>query len=258
MCHDLDSRPPIPSLAGAAVDGKRTELEAADGTRFVAFDAQAGDSPTQAGMVILPDVRGLHRFYEELALRFAERGIDAVAIDYFGRTARFADRGDDFEAMPHVDQTQYGTLLLDAQAARDRLVARGTVSVFSIGFCFGGRLAFLTATRPELSLSGVIGFYGPPVGAGRAGAPAPLELAQSDKFRAPVLGLFGGADKGIPRESVEAFGGALTDAGVMNELVIYPSAPHSFFDRKAAEFAAAADDAWRHVTEFVERNTPAS
>ena len=256
MCHDLDSRPPIPPLAGAAVDGKRIELEAADGARFMAFDAQAAVSPTRAGMVILPDVRGLHRFYEELALRFAERGLDAVAIDYFGRTARSADRGDGFEAMPHVEQTQFETLMLDAAAGVEHLRSRGTAHVFSIGFCFGGRLAFASGARPELALSGVIGFYGPPTGPGRAGTPAPLDLARAGGFRAPVLGLFGGADKGIPEESIEGFRDALTDAGVENELVIYPGAPHSFFDRKAADFAEAAADAWVKVQKFVERHPP--
>ncbi len=221
----------------------------------MAFDAQATESPTRAGMVILPDVRGLHRFYEELALRFAERGIDAVALDYFGRTARSTDRGEGFEAMPHVDQTQFETLMLDAKAARDHLVGRGTTAVFSIGFCFGGRLSFLAGTRPELGLSGVVGFYGPPAGPGRAGTPGPVDVAR--QFRAPVLGLFGGSDQGIPQSAIDEFGQALTDAGVDNELVTYPGAPHSFFDRKAAEFADAAADAWVKVLEFVERKTPA-
>lgn len=256
MCHDLDGVPPIPPVAGAAIDGQRIELEAADGNRFLAFDAGADDSPTRAGMVILPDVRGLHRFYEELALRFAERGIDAVATDYFGRTARSSDRGDHFTARAHVEQTRYETLMLDVNAARDHLVARGTEAVFSIGFCFGGRLAFLTGTRPELGLSGVIGFYGPVVGPGLSGAPAPLDVV--GEIDAPVLGLFGGADQGIPQESINAFGKALSGAGVDNELVSYPGAPHSFFDRKATEFADAADDAWRRVVEFVDRHTPTS
>ena len=56
--------------------------------------------------MILPDVRGLYRFYEELALRFAERGYAAVAFDYFGRTAGVEKRDDDFEYMEHVQQTR--------------------------------------------------------------------------------------------------------------------------------------------------------
>ncbi len=208
MCFDLDSRPPIPAIAGAAVDGQRIELHASDGTRFIAFDARA-DSPTGAGVVVLPDVRGLHHFYEELALRFAERGIDAVTIDYFGRTAQTDDRGELFEFMPHVDQIGYETAMLDVKAAVDHLVGRGVRDVFTMGFCMGGRMAFLTGTREELGLSGAIGFYGSVVGQGRGGMPAPLELAQQGAFRAPVLGLFGGADQGIPADTVTAFGEAL-------------------------------------------------
>src|SRR5918992_4073280 len=96
MCFDLDSRPPIPPLAGAAVDGQRTKLQASDGTRILAFDARA-DGPPGAGVVILPDVRGLHHFFEELALRFAERDVDALGLDYFARTAPTDDRGEDFD-----------------------------------------------------------------------------------------------------------------------------------------------------------------
>ena len=99
MCFDLDSLPPVPRITGAAVSHNDIELEAADGNRFAAFEATPDES-NRIGVVILPDVRGLFRFYEELALRFAERGFDAVAIDYFGRTAGAAKRGDDFDLLP--------------------------------------------------------------------------------------------------------------------------------------------------------------
>ena len=89
MCFELDSVPPIPVVRGAAVSHEHLVLEAADGNRFAAFSA-APDDGADVGVVLLPDVRGLYRFYEELALRFAERGYAAVAIDYFGRTAGVA------------------------------------------------------------------------------------------------------------------------------------------------------------------------
>jgi carboxymethylenebutenolidase len=255
MCFDLDSHPPIPPIAGAAVDGRKIDLHASDGTRFAAFAADA-KSPKGAGIIIFPDVRGLHPFFEELALRFAEVGIDAVAVDYFGRTAPDDDRGEGFEFMPHVDQTRYENVVLDAKAAHDHLVsARGVQAVFSIGFCYGGRMAFLSATRPELGLSGVIGFYGPPVGPGRANTPAPADVASD--MQSPVLGLFGGDDRGIPPEAVAAFDDALSEAGIDHELITYPGAPHSFFDRKAVEFADASTDSWQRVLEFVGRHTPA-
>src|SRR3981081_443328 len=104
MCFELDSLPPIPAIEGGAIDHRGLVLEAADGNRFAAF-AALPEEPGGRGVVILPDVRGLYRFYEELALRFAERGIAAVAIDYFGRTAGVAKRDDEFAYTEHVQQT---------------------------------------------------------------------------------------------------------------------------------------------------------
>jgi carboxymethylenebutenolidase len=255
MCFGTDSRPPIPPIAGAAVDGRRVELESADGTRFAAYAADAS-RPSGAGVVVLPDVRGLHPYYEELALRFAEAGVDAIAIDYFGRTAGTGERGADFDHSPHVGETRYETMILDVAAAAADLRRRRAVDrVFSIGFCFGGRLAFLTTTRPELGLEGVIGFYGVPAGTGRAGMPAPADVAR--EMHGSLLGLFGGADQAIPSDAVDDFRRALTEAGVRHELVTYPGAPHSFFDRQADEFADASADAWRRVLDFVRRLMPA-
>ena len=96
MCFDADSSPPIPVISGAAVSHDDLVLTAEDGNRLAAFCALP-DGLVGTGIVILPDVRGLYRFYEELALRFAERGHVAIAIDYFGRTAGAAKRDDDFE-----------------------------------------------------------------------------------------------------------------------------------------------------------------
>ncbi len=255
MCFDLDSHPPIPPLAGAAIDGRRIQLQAADGTAFAAFEARP-TAPTGAGMLVLPDVRGLYPFYEELALRFAEAGIAALAIDYFGRTAGLGERGDEFDYRTHVEQTQWPALLLDIAAARDQLGAWSEVrAVFSIGFCFGGKLSFLLASEPQLSMSGVTGFYGWPVGESR-GVPAPIDRAGSNK--APILGLFGGADQGITPDVVDQYRAALEHAGAEHEIVSYPGAPHSFFDRKSDEFSDASADAWRRVLEFVGRHTPAA
>src|SRR5712691_7544453 len=129
MCFELGSLPPIPAIAGAAVSHDDLELAAADGNSFAAFHATP-DEPTGIGVVILPDVRGLYRFYEELALRFAERGHSALAIDYFGRTAGVERRGDDFEYMPHVQQTTPDGIQADVAAAVDYLRSHGVQTVF--------------------------------------------------------------------------------------------------------------------------------
>ncbi len=248
MCFDLDSLPPVPRIAGAAVSHNDIELEAADGNRFAAFEATP-DEPNGIGIVILPDVRGLYRFYEELALRFAERGFDAVAIDYFGRTAGAAKRGDDFEYAPHVAQTTREGIQADVRAAVERL-RPGTRAIFTVGFCFGGRNSWLAAASGH-GLAGAVGFYGNP--GERDGAPGPTQRAA--ELEAPILALQAGADQNITAEMNEAFERGLTDAGVEHELVTYEGAPHSFFDRRYEEFAEASEDAWRRVLEFLETNS---
>ena len=257
MCFDHDSRPPIDPIAGGALDGALLEVTARDGNRFAAFRARPA-SPSGAAVVVLPDVRGLHPYYEELALRFAERGIDALAIDWFGRTAGAERRDPEFAYMPHVERTTWAGISADLEAAVTAL--RGEpgsdderpLSVFTIGFCMGGRMSFLAATL-SLDLAGVIGLYGTLAGPWRNDAPAPLDLMRS--FEAPVLGLFGGADQGITAGAVAAFDAALGAGGVDHRIVTYPGAPHSFFDRKAAEFAAESEAAWAEILGFIERRT---
>jgi carboxymethylenebutenolidase len=252
MCFDRDSLPPIPVLSGAAVSHDDLVLEAEDGNRFAAFSA-VPDEPSGAGIVILPDVRGLYRFYEELALRFAERGHAAIAIDYFGRTAGVDRRDDDFEYMPHVDQTTSEGVQADVAAAVARLRGDGATTIFTVGFCFGGRHSWLAAAGGH-RLAGAVGFYGRP-GPGRDGSAGPTERAA--ELKAPILGLMGGADEGIPVETVQAFERALDEAGVEHEILVYDGAPHSFFDRKFEQFADASDDAWRRVLAFVAQRSSA-
>src|SRR4051794_1872252 len=169
MCFDLDSSPPIAPIAGAAVSHRDLALRSADDTSFAAFEAIPETAGTR-GIAILPDVRGLYRFYEELALRFAERGHRAVAFDYFGRTAGAGKRDDDFDFMPHVRQTSTDTVQADVAAAVAPLRAQGCERIFPVGFCFGGRHSWLAAAG-RLGLAGAVGFYGRP--GERDGEPGP-------------------------------------------------------------------------------------
>jgi carboxymethylenebutenolidase len=252
VCFEPDSAPPIPVISGAAVSHCELVLESEDGTRFAAF-AAAPEGPAETGLVILPDVRGLYRFYEELALRFAERGYHALAFDYFGRTAGIGKRDDDFPYRDHTVQTTPETIQLDVAAAVAWLRSPeggSSSAVFTVGFCFGGRHSWLAAASGH-GLAGAVGFYGRP-GQGADGSPGPAQRAE--EIGVPILGLMGGADEAITADDVAAFDQALTAAGVEHELVTYDGAPHSFFDRKQDEFAEASEDAWRRVLEFIERN----
>jgi carboxymethylenebutenolidase len=243
MCFELDSSPPIPVIRGAAISLEELTLQAADGNAFAAF-AAAPDEPASVGVVILPDVRGLYRFYEELALRFAERGYAAVAFDYFGRTAGASKRGDDFEYRPHADQTTTATVQADVSACMAYLREHGAETVFTVGFCFGGRQSWLAAAEQD-GLAGAVGFYG-----------RPAEPAQrAAELKAPILALQAGADQNITADDNAAFERALESAGVEHELVTYQGAPHSFFDRKQEDFKDASEDAWSKVLTFLEAHS---
>ncbi|MEX0625125.1 MAG: dienelactone hydrolase family protein [Chloroflexota bacterium] len=147
--------------------------------------------------------------------------------------------------------TRHETLNADiaAAAAHLRSVDGGAVQrLYTVGFCFGGRLSYLQAAS-AIDAAGVIGFYGPPVGPNRAGLPAPADEAQ--RFTCPVLAISGGADRGIGPEAVQAFEQAMDRAGVAHTTVTYPGAPHSFFDRHSSEHADASVDAWRKMLTFM-------
>jgi len=254
MCFPFDALPPDlpadlarrPMAGGAAAE--ELELTSADGTRFSAALAATPDA-TGPAVVILPDVRGLYRFYVELAERFAQAGHHAIAIDYFGRTAGVGARDEDFDFWPHVSQTRVEQIQDDAAAALGVLRERtGATALVSVGFCFGGSQSFLAATSDVLALDGVVGFYGALDGS-RVGMPSPPDHVA--EMRCPVLGLFGGADERIPVGQVEAFDRGLSEAGVPHEITIYPGAPHSFFDRSFREHEEACEDAWRRVLGFL-------
>lgn len=248
MCFDADALPPDPARSGMLAGSDRTTLEADDGNRFAATIARTME-PASAGIAILPDVRGLHRYYERLAEHVADAGIHAVAIDPYGRTAGAEHREDGFDHQEHRAAASDDGFRADTRAAADALRGLGATAVVSMGFCFGGRASLMQASQP--SVDGVIAFYGPP--ARREGdQPSPLDEARDGLVRAPVLGLYGGADRGIPAADVGSYEQALEAAGIAHRIVTYPDAPHSFFDRKMTEHAEACRDAWARVLGFVD------
>jgi carboxymethylenebutenolidase len=245
MCHSDDARPPLPPGAGEVRPGEPVTLTAQDGNQLLGWRAPA---PGDEAVVILPDVRGLHPYYQRLAEHFASVGIDAVAIDYFGRTAGTGERPPDFDHTPHVQQTTYEGVNADIAAGVAHLREAGKQSIVTVGFCFGGSYSFMQSARPELDLAGVVGFYGG-MRPRSEGAPTPITLAPQS--RVPVLGLFGGADRSIPPEKLQEFQSGLEQAGVAYTIQVYAGAPHSFFDRSYAEHAGECVDAWRRVLAFI-------
>jgi carboxymethylenebutenolidase len=248
MCHSDRSLAPFPPVRGTLGPVGDLELTARDGTRFLAYRAEPA-LPTRRGIVILPDVRGLHPFYKDLAARFAEAGLVAVAMDYYGRTAPSADRGDAFEWRSHLDRTTPETIALDARACLDHVKGRlsgPAPALFSVGFCFGGASSWRLSGE-GLGLAGCIGFYG--------GQPMRRAGPAIPRMTAPLLMLLAGEDS-TPASEFEEFAQRVRDRGVEVVAKTYEGAPHSFFDRTSTDHAAACADAWHRILDFTERNAP--
>ena len=248
MCFDPDSEPPIPP-GDREVTSREVTLTADDGNVLMAFEAH-GEEESAAAVVVLPDVRGLFQFYKDLAIRFAQAGHDSVAIDYFGRTAGIGERSEDWDYPPHVQATTLEGIRHDVAAAVERLRANDPErAVFTVGFCFGGSNSWHQAAN-GLGLAGAVGFYGRP--RRREGDNV---IERVDEMTCPILALMAGDDPGIPQDAVDEFARALEAAGVVHEVMVYPGAPHSFFDRSYDEYATESADAWERVLGFIAVNT---
>lgn len=251
MCFDpLATPPPLPGeVRTYDVTSEELVLDS-DDAQFRAY-LSSTSGPSHTAVVILPDVRGLFGYYEQLTARFAAAGYTALALDYFGRTAGQSSRASDFEFLPHVKATSPEQIRADLASCIETLRARATVDhVVTVGFCFGGSQSYLATTDTSLGLSGAVAFYGG-LDPSRLGVfPRPSSLAGS--MHGPILGLFGGADASIPTELRDEFDSALTQAGVEHEFVVYAGAPHSFFDRSHHEHAGECEDAWRQVLRFLD------
>jgi carboxymethylenebutenolidase len=247
MCYGDDALPPDPPVAGVVGDHGALFLLSADGTEFGAYYAYP-QYRARSAVVVMPDVRGLHPFYQELAERFAAAGLLSIAIDYYGRTTEIGSpRGDSFPFRHHADQLEPAHVSQDVHAAaawlradRDHVVE----SVFTVGFCLGGALSWQQSAADH-GLAGCIGFYGRPS----------RVMDQIGSLRAPLLLLAAGRDDSIPVDEFEQFAEQVRANGVDAELHVYPNAPHSFFDRAAGDYQEECDDAWRRVLGFIDRHS---
>ncbi|HKS50142.1 MAG TPA: dienelactone hydrolase family protein [Amycolatopsis sp.] len=241
MCHSTDSRPPAAPGGGTVAEHGGLELASADGTAFSAFQATPAE-PNGMNVVILPDVRGVHPYYQDLAKRFAEAGFHTVAIDYYGRTAGVGERDDEFDWEAHLPKVEPGQVAADVSAAAAHLAERNPGPVFTVGFCFGGSQSWRLSAA-DLDLAGVIGFYGQPKHVRDV----------LDKFSKPALLLIAGNDVATSKEEFDEFTAALDADGKTYEKYVYDGAPHSFFDRAFGEWQSACEDAWQRVLDFTER-----
>lgn len=248
MCYEDNDLVPLAPGSEGRVSGTELELSTSDGAVFPAYLASP-EHPTGPPIVMLPDAGGLDPFYRELARRFAGLGQPTLAIDYYGRTTESPVRDNGFDYLPHQRQLLRQTMLHDVGAGVDHLATVAGGAPFLLGFCLGGATALLAGTT-ELDIAGIVAFY---PWTGELGREPALPDEFVSEVRYPVLGLFGDADMVIPTAVPRAFDEHLDAAGVPHEIVIYPGAPHGFFERHYLDREVRPDtveDVWRRLAEF--------
>lgn len=219
-------------------------------TTPLSVHAPAGEP--RGGIVVVQEAFGVNDHIEDVTGRFAAAGYLAVAPHLFHRTGDPKLGYDDFSLVrPHFAGITAEGVLEDVDAALDHLRAAGipTGRVGIVGFCMGGTIALVTATRREVGAA--VTFYGGGVAEGRFGFPPLIE--EAPRLRAPWLGLYGDRDQGIPIDDVERLRAAAATSGQPTEVVRYAEAGHGFHcDQRADYHADSAVDAWRRTLEWFE------
>jgi carboxymethylenebutenolidase len=242
--------------AAPAISEEERRLQADDGASLREFLALPATGFRRGAVLIIHDIWGYTNFYKDLARRITAKGHAAMLVDFFGRQGDLPEEmrapertGSKPEAlalaMERAQQLSDERFLADLQAAVDDLHARGAQQVACWGFCMGGRLAYVAATRVR-DLAGVVAYYGHLQA--EPGRLSPLQLV--GEIQIPVLAIFGGADPGIPADQVAAFRDALRTE---HEVVTYPDAPHGFLRYGVNEHRAAIDDALDRTFRFFSR-----
>ncbi|MBR1211344.1 dienelactone hydrolase family protein [Bradyrhizobium sp. JYMT SZCCT0180] len=200
-------------------------------------------------VLVAMEIFGLHEYIKDVTRRLAKLGVLAVAPDYYFRKGTDLTKVTDIpQLLPIVNSKPDAELLsdLDSTVAWAKSQGGDTSRLGIIGFCRGGRTVWEYAAHSPTLKAGAA-FYGPPVDPPNPLWPkSPTQLAP--EMKAPVLGLYGEADSGIPVATVEALKAALAANKKTAEFKIYPGAPHGFHaDYRASYRKEAADDAWAQM-----------
>jgi carboxymethylenebutenolidase len=232
----------------SAVSADRIELTVNDGTTMVAHVAR----PTALvksgpGILVLQDAYGLTPFLTDICAKFADLGLTAIAPALYHRTGALEIPYDDIKmelTRPHQKAITASGMLADTAAAFDWLVSQGVASqrIAAIGFCMGGRLAYIA--NAHLPLAAAISLYG-------GGMQKFLDLAP--KQRAPIMMMWAGLDEHVPLEQVRTVEDALMAAGVSHTQIMFAQAQHGFLchSRPWLYDSAASGIAWAAILEML-------
>jgi carboxymethylenebutenolidase len=214
---------------------------------YRAMPATGGPFPV---VLVVQEIFGVHEHIRDVCRRLAKAGYMAVAAELYARQGDVSAMTDIKEIIAKVVSKVPDAQVmsdLDAVAAYAKASGSGDTARLGItGFCWGGRITWLYAAHSGQLKAGVA-WYGKLVGDTSANTPRhPVDLAA--ELKAPVLGLYGGADQGIPLETVERMRSACQAAGKTCEIIVYPDAPHAFHaDYRPSYRPEAAKDGWARM-----------
>jgi carboxymethylenebutenolidase len=234
------------------LDAGDTKIKVSDG-EMPGYYARPTGVANPPVIVVAMEIFGLHEYIKDVTRRLAKLGAFAVAPDYYFRKGVDLTKITEMkDLLPIVNAKPDAELLsdLDATVAWAKKSGKGDTARLGItGFCWGGRIVWLYAAH-NADLRAAVAWYGRLVGQADELHPKnPIDVVEA--LKAPVLGLYGGADQGIPIESVERMQTALKEAGKPAEIVLYSDTPHAFFaDYRPSYRKEQAEHGWKRMLEW--------
>jgi carboxymethylenebutenolidase len=239
------------------LEAGEVKIPAPDGEipAYRALPAEGGSFPV---VLVVQEIFGVHEHIKDICRRFAKLGYLAVAPELYARQGDVSGLTDFPAILKIVSKVPDKQVMsdLDAAVAWAKGTGKGDVAKLAItGFCWGGRIVWLYAAHNE-NLKAGVAWYGRLVQPPQANAlqpKYPIDLVAS--LKAPILGLYGEADQGIPVASVEKMRAALKDAGKPAEIILYPDTPHAFFaDYRPSYRKDKAEDGWQKMLDWFKKN----
>jgi carboxymethylenebutenolidase len=226
-------------------------LKVSDGTTMRAWVVRPSTGAEHPGILVFQEAFGVNAHIRDIAARFASEGYLAIAPELFHRTGPgFEGRYDDFPSVvPHMRSLTDDGMEADQRASHEWLRANGAADswISAVGYCMGGRAAFLAALT--LPLACAISYYG---GGIAPNVNSPGLLGRATELLAPVLFFWGGRDKHITPDQIRAVTEALRAAGKSFVNVEISDADHGFFcDARTSYNPAAAAQAWPLTLAFL-------
>jgi carboxymethylenebutenolidase len=236
------------------LEAGEVKVPVADGTipAYRAMPDKGGPFPV---VLVVQEIFGVHEHIKDICRRFAKLGYLAIAPELYARqgdVSKLTAFPDIFKIVNQVPDSQVMSDL-DAAVAYARSTGKADTAKLAItGFCWGGRIVWLySAHNPNLKAG--VAWYGRLVGDKTELQPKyPIDVVAD--IKAPVLGLYGEADQGIPVASVEKMRAALKEAGKTAEIVLYPGTPHAFYaDYRQSYRKEQAEDGWKRCLEWFKK-----